>query len=311
MYFPYLRAKQYELYALNEAAIWLSRTKNITPILEPVTKDKKPLQATLKAYNSLGTRCIVIANPKVGNLVGESLFDLIRSTESPKNKTHLGFILSHNETLKDVKDFLKQAKTNSISFIHASEFKKREELIKLSKDSVRFNVFLDGMSGVAYQNSFANRVLIRDPFRKADRNSDYLDRQDEFFSDWHLQFERLGLVGYGDYSVIGKEYQEKGGVPYSVALHYVYSKAAENGNQLWVKHFVSEMMSDTPANVEGKFAEAVKKLVQAKKPVFKSNHCAGCKSYGAHYHSKEFHGLGGPKQFSISHHLNMMRVLLT
>lgn len=75
------------------------------------------------------------------------------------------------------------------------------------------------------QMSIKNRVLFEDRFRKRSRNADY--PKDEFFSRDHLDFSEIAFagsnfVGFGDYSIIGKEYNESGFAPYAVAIHIVY-----------------------------------------------------------------------------------------
>ncbi len=43
-------------------------------------------------------------------------------------------------------------------------------------------------------------------FNKLSRNVDYLDNDDEFYSDDHLYYKEDGYVAFSDYSVIGGEY---------------------------------------------------------------------------------------------------------
>ncbi|HEV7643778.1 MAG TPA: sce7725 family protein [Pyrinomonadaceae bacterium] len=311
MYFPYLRGKKHELQVLNTAAIWLAKQQKITPILEPVTKDPKPFQESLKCLNRLNVPCIIIVNPQVGELIEERVFDLISSSELADSPLHLAYILNYRTILKDVKDFLKQASPRKISIIHAAEFRKPLELNKLCSEyaSMGFQIFIDGESGHLYQQKFINRILIRDSFRKAEKNIDYAKRQDEYFSDWHLQYKKLGLAGFGDYSVIGKDFKS-GGPAYAVAIHCVYRRPAENGDHVWIRHFLSDSMPDSTANPGGKFAEALEKLIEMKNPAFNGNHCDGCIGYRSLHSKGAYKGLGLAKELSISHHLNLMKDLL-
>lgn len=51
-------------------------------------------------------------------------------------------------------------------------------------------------------------MLFEDKFAKCDRNSDYSKNSDEFFSEDHIFYNKEGFIGFGDYSVIGKDYLE-------------------------------------------------------------------------------------------------------
>lgn len=77
-----------------------------------------------------------------------------------------------------------------------------------------------------------------------------------FFSEDHIFYNKEGFIGFGDYSVIGKDYLESGFAPYAVAIHIVYF--AEDSS-LRVHHFVSDSNDDIQ-NPAKKFYEAVQKL---------------------------------------------------
>ena len=67
-----------------------------------------------------------------------------------------------------------------------------------------------------------SKVLFEDNFNKQSRNIDYIDNQDEFFSDSHLYYQNENYVGFADYSVVGEEFNESGFAPVAVAIHVVY-----------------------------------------------------------------------------------------
>ena len=79
-----------------------------------------------------------------------------------------------------------------------------------------------------------------DPFNKLSRNVDYLDNDDEFYSDDHLYYKKMDIA-FSDYSVIGGEYVDGGFSPLAIAIHIVYFDEA---NELRVKHFVSDSNND-------------------------------------------------------------------
>lgn len=67
-----------------------------------------------------------------------------------------------------------------------------------------------------------SKVLLEDCFNKKVRNVDYLDNEDEFFTDNNIYFEEDDLVGFSDYSVVGEEFNESGFAPVAVAIHIIY-----------------------------------------------------------------------------------------
>jgi hypothetical protein len=100
--------------------------------------------------------------------------------------------------------------------------------------------------------------MFEDKFKKQDRNADYLKQEDEFYSDDHLYFNKEGFIGFGDYSVIGNDYNESGFAPFAVAIHIIYFA---NDNTLRIRHFVSNSNADI-SDVASKFHEAIMKLMR-------------------------------------------------
>ena len=144
------------------------------------------------------------------------------------------------------------------------------------------------------------RILIDDKFNKLPRNSDYLDNQDEFFSDDHLYCYEDGYSGFSDYSIVGKEYSDSGFAPYAVAIHIVYFASDKT---LRIKHFVSDSNNDItdPAN---KFYEAVKKLVTWNEE--QKIDTLAMNAFRKMYDDESYPGLGVVKKLSIMHHMELV-----
>ncbi|WP_231757575.1 sce7725 family protein [Microbulbifer elongatus] len=71
MYFPLLRSKQFELFALRELlSSGVVSPENFCPVIEPVRKKLRPLISTIKSLNESGFVPLVIVNPTVGDVVG-------------------------------------------------------------------------------------------------------------------------------------------------------------------------------------------------------------------------------------------------
>lgn len=146
-----------------------------------------------------------------------------------------------------------------------------------------------------------NKVLFEDRFDKKDRNSDYQKNDDEFFTEDHLFCYEEGFKGFGDYSIIGKDYLEAGFAPYAVAIHVVYFAKDET---LRVHHFVSDSNDDIQ-NPAKKFYEAVSKLAKwvEENNVFIT---AGLSTFLEHYRNQTYPGLGSVKKLSLMHHLELV-----
>jgi len=310
MYFPYLRGKQYELLALREESIFLANKKNIIPIIEPVKDDKSPLIKAIKALNRALAPFILIVNPQDGELANQTIDVIDEADLAPNSNGYLGFIINYKTTLKSIENFLNKYRDYRICFIHFSDFRDLTELRKIfgRHPNIEFQIFIDGAFGKDYQDSFSdsNRALIKDSFRKAKKNSEYKGREDEFFSDAHLNYKKLGFQGFGDFTVIGSDYESSGGPAYSVAIHFTYLKISE----LRIRHFVSDRLPESILDRGGKFLEALGKMIKFIEDNPQFDICDSCNEFQSLYRSKEFPQLGHVKKLSIKHHLHTIKHLI-
>ena len=67
MYYPYLRAKQYELKALREFSVEHKEQNSIVPILEPVKQQPNALNLAIDEMLTNGLKFALILNPKDGD----------------------------------------------------------------------------------------------------------------------------------------------------------------------------------------------------------------------------------------------------
>lgn len=303
MYFPYLRGRQFELIALRELVDNNLIGKNIIPIIEPI-KLSSSLIKTIELYLGNNMSISTIHNPKVG-----SFYDDLEDDEKKDIKDkYIG-------TLK--KDILIKAHIlNKDSKLEIEELTDEDVdtqgLLVIGKERDDFNFYTTYIENKKPQftlmpNSRAlkesikgNRVVLNDGFKKRERNVDYADHDDEFFSDNHLIYKKEDYVGFSDYSVIGEDFSESGFAPRAVAIHIVYFD--ENKN-LRVKHFVSDSNDDTN-NPAKKLYEALAKLEEWQ------NHNK-IKTYGIEklmeiYNTKSYPGLGVIKKLAIMHHIELV-----
>ena len=63
MYYPFLRARQFELISLRELALENMIQGNITPVLEPVKEAFNNLNLAHKIFEEKGLQSFLIVNP--------------------------------------------------------------------------------------------------------------------------------------------------------------------------------------------------------------------------------------------------------
>lgn len=300
MYFPYLRGRQFELIALRELVEKGVLSSRITPIIEPV-KLSSTLIKTIEAYGENSRQLAIITNPKVGSFSSDA-----KEEKNQKLKESLSASLKENDIILYM--YLLRANSKPEKFIdrHTDNM----GTICADKDAIavyetyfsetdaKYNLIPDE-SGFR-RRIRKNRVLLADKFNKQDRNNDYIDIDDEPFSEDHLYYLEDGYVGFSDYSVVGEEYNETGFAPYAVAIHIVYFDTDES---LRVKHFVSDSNDDI-SDPAGKFQEALSKLVEWNEE--KQLDTVAMKEFEDLYRREAYPGLGTVKKLSIMHHLELI-----
>lgn len=303
MYMPYLRGKQYELIALRELAENQLIGVNILPIIEP-TKLSPTLTKTLEYYIESGRDIAVIRNPKVGNFINE--IEIVNHDENAdkyfsllRNQHVINCHITNNNSTYELRMMLEQGlRKEDIILIHDDRGFLEKYTDSFNDSYAKYNLMPDES---AFRRMIRhNRILFNDRFLKKDRNTDYLNYQDEFFSDDHLFYEEDGYKGFSDYSVIGSDYSESGFAPYAVVIHIVYF---DNKQNMKIRHFVSDSNSDfkDPA---GKFGEALEKLIEWNKNVGLDTF--GIRQFIQHHNYGTYPGLGTVKKLSIMHHIELM-----
>ncbi len=300
MYFPYMRGRQFELIALRELVEKGVLSSRITPIIEPV-KLSSTLIKTIEAYRENRKQLAIIANPKVGSFNSDA-----KEEKNQKLKESLSASLKENDNILYM--YLLKASSKPEKFIE--RYADNMGTICADKDAIPIYETYFSETDVKYnlipdESGFRrkvrkNRVLLADKFNKQDRNNDYIEIDDEPFSEDHLYYSEDGYVGFADYSVVGKEYNETGFAPYAVAIHIVYFDTDES---LRVKHFVSDSNDDI-SDPAGKLQEALSKLVEWNKE--KQLDTVAMKEFEDLYHREAYPGLGTVKKLSIMHHLELI-----
>lgn len=304
MYFPYLRGRTFELIALRELADKGLIGNNVCPIIEPAGFSTSLLK-TIEAYIKKNKNISVILNPQIGSFSKE---------------------IVRNSANKDVNDLIENLKSDYVIKSHLinlksetqfnywpPEFQQIENMMLINTDRDCLDIYANLVKNktpkyvlIPDETSFkrrvlSNKVLLDDKFNKQDRNADYQKKEDEIFSEDHIYYKEEGFIGFGDYSIIGSSYFEKGFAPYAIAIHIVY---LANDNILRIRHFVSDSNDDI-SNPAKKFYEAVSKLNSWLKET-KSQKTLGINQLLHHYENGTYPGLGSIKKYSIMNHIELM-----
>ncbi len=301
MYFPYFRGRQYELLALKELVQNNLISNHVIPIVEPV-KISPTLKNTIQVFENSNQKVAMVFNPAVG--------DLANSDISPLFEIDSDIIIPaviFNESAEDAISNMGKngiAKNEILAVLNKQDYvDDYKELY--SSDDPAYVLFPDERQ--MRRSVKKNKVLFEDKFNKQSKNSDYLKCDDEPFSEDHLFFIEEGYCGFGDYSIIGDNYEEGGFSPRAVAIHIVYFS---DDKRLRVRHFVSDSNYDIK-DVAGKFYEAVTKLSKWYNSGNQQQKTRALHTLLDYAEKGYYPGLPTIKKLSIMHHLELINNYLS
>lgn len=305
-FYPYLRAKTFDLIAVVHAAPKLVKNGKILPVLEPVRLKTQPLVSRAALFARAGLPVSLIMNPQVGQLYGTphvtvQLLADMRAT----NATVVPALIVHTQLqVSEIRQFQAHIQGGQSIYVHRDAVSGLV-LAALQSSPPTENVFVNGGTSAAYQSSFPTRALLRDGFRAQTKNANYPPLS--FFSDLHLTYLSNGYAGFGDFSITGDAYVATGGPAYAIAIHMTEDKETHG---IFCNHFLSTS-NLTTANPPGKFSQAVAALVSY------SNAHPGAIDFSnayaellQHHNAGTFPGLPDLKRLSIQHHLELMTTLV-
>jgi hypothetical protein len=301
MYYPFLRARQFELIALRELALESATQGVIIPILEPVKETHNNLNLAQKVFYENDQIAYIIVNPMFGELAGDSIFYL-EYLSSQENQVFLPSFHYRNNA-DYINECIVQFGLTQCMLICENDIEGNDTNFKSIAE-------LDAVSLITIKDPGRNRSLDRyirslqkgfirldDLFEKKDRNSDFLDIMEHRFSEEHIHFSSEGFSGFSDYTVLPSEYIEGGSTPRAVVIHLTYLNAQ---NEIWIRHFTSKT-NDSISNVQGKFAEAAAKAVNYCRENNLTN--SAISELQDYYDREHYPGLGTVKKLSIKNHL--------
>lgn len=310
MYYPYLRAKQYELKALKEFSEEYKTQNSITPILEPVKQLPNALNAAIDELLTNGLKFALILNPKDGDFKHSTVhFNAWREHNNLMTNKE-GWIPSFLYSKGNAEEILSMIDENKLEHVMII-FRTCIDMDDKSAWEIINNRSVDYVVN-AFGSSFLRRLgrrlggtgkkIIRldDCFKSKSRNADYALNIDELFSEEPFYYNENNLYGYSDYTTLPSEYTEGGMLPYALVIHLSYRK---NEDQLYVHHFVSDN-NETNSNIRGKFREAAQKIAPFYKDKDKTN--AVNELIEKAEESDGYPGLGYLKKLSIKNHLELI-----
>jgi hypothetical protein len=306
MYYPFLRARQFELITLRELAIEGVTQGCIIPILEPVKSTFNNLNLAYNVFVERNQNVYLIVNPSVGELRGDVNHYLDYLSELNNEIILPAFHYRNNyESNRDyITKSINTYGLNKCMLICKNDINENDEEFKTL-------VQLEQITVINIEDPSRNRGLHRfvqglgkiyirldDLFEKQARNSDFLSIEEHRFSEEHIYYTLENFAGFSDYTVLSSEYSDGGSTPRAVVIHLTY---LNQQNQIMIRHFTSEKNNDTIANIQGKFAEAAEKAVN----YCRLNHLtnSAIEELENYYDEQLYPGLGTVKKISIKNHL--------
>ena len=316
MYYPYLRAKQFELKALREFSEEHSGS-NIVPILEPVKKQSVALERAVGDMMENKMQFALVLNPTDGDFkhdtvsFGAWLEESKQLLNGSQGKDWVPAFICTRRLLDDIPSLIEKYQLNNVMLVFKSCMDMEDPKVSniVNDERVEFVVNAFGAVGSRRLNTILKRtgkkiIRLDDCFKTRTRNADYALEDDELFSEEPFYYMNDGYDGFSDYTTLPSDYVEGGMMPYAVAIHLSYKK---DDDRLNVHHFVSDS-NESNTNVRGKFHEAACKI----EPFFEGKEqTSSVKELISKAEDPDgYPGLGYLKKLSVKNHLELIASII-
>tara|TARA_R110000751_G_scaffold110711_3_gene208415 strand:+ start:3786 stop:4586 length:801 start_codon:yes stop_codon:yes gene_type:complete len=247
-------------------------------------------------------RFALILNPKVGEIksamdVYDELSDILTG-----NRIWIPALIVTND-YDELSEFIEELQFTNIMIICTDQTDTNDENFKqlISSAKVGSVVSEDNRSLKTFVRNLGKYIIrLDDKFKGVKRNSEYLDMDEEKFTEEHYYYSEDNYDGFSDYTPLVSEFVTGGSAPYAVAIHLTYPKTDE---EIWIRHFTSTSNTDR-ANIQGKFAQAASKAVGFLDEY--NIHTNASEELRNYYKEAKYPGLGTSKKISIKHHLEII-----
>lgn len=301
MYFPYLRARQFELISLREL-VNDDKLQNITPVLEPVKESFSNLNLANKVFQEKDFYAYLIVNPFKGEKAGDTDFFLNYLSELDNRNFLPAFHYSDNAHY--ITSNIEKYNLEECLLICLDNFSDEESLKTLcSNEKVSKIMLLEPHKYRSLDRTIKSLgkfyIRLDDVFEKQQKNADFLNIQAHKFTEEHLYYSQDGYQAFADYTALPSEFVDGGSTPRAVVIHLTYLNNALE-NQIWIRHFTS-IDVDSIANVQGKFAQAAQKAIEFCQNLPLTN--SATTELKTYLEEGRYPGLGTVKKISIKNHL--------
>ena len=309
MYFPYLRGKQFEAFAVRDSEKFLS-VGRIVPVFEPVSLTP----STERWFNQVADRNVkfaLIVNSAHGKGGSPPLQTDVETLLDDLESRAPGFALPALEirpdtTQQEISRFASQFASRQCVLVHSNHTHPAGVVwlaIKpLSQKPVQILREGGTPESVVRALPAAGVVLLRDGFKRCTPNASYPNKSN--FGDLLYQYGSLGFDGFADFSIVGDLFVENrgGAPPMHVALHLteLRRKSVETNHFVSARRLVGGTSPMKYLDALALLEKHVRKLVGAQ------SRTQGITEFLDSHTRRHYPGPGKPKQWSIMHHMEII-----
>lgn len=306
MYFPYLRARQFELITLRELVSEGVLQGKIVPVIEPIKESFSNLNLAHKIFLENNFNLYLIVNPFEGEAAGDGNYflDYISSFEDCKYLP----AFHYSDNSEYITNKIQEYNLKNCMIICLDNFSDEEGLNMLCQNPSISHIML--LEPHKYRSldrylKGLSKFYIRldNPFEKQQRNADFLNISAHKFTEEHLYYSQDKYNGFADFAVLPREFTDGGATPRAVVVHLTYVNNSKD-NQIWIRHFTSETGGDSITNVQGKFYEAAQKAIRFCNELPLDN--SAIMELRNYFDDHQYPGLGIVKKISIKNHLHIV-----
>jgi hypothetical protein len=308
MYYPYLRGRQNELIALRNFAENLKEESKVFPIIEPVRMNKSGLKRAAITMTEKGVKYAIILNPENGECAN-TIINFSNELDFPSLENWSPAFIVGKMSLYEIGTLIRDNGYKNVMLILPKGMPTDEDqLVELIKEEAVTKVVTDPTRRkiVRETKNFEKELIeLDDKFEAKKTNLDYVEIDEELFTEEFAYYLEDGFAGFSDYTVLPNDFREGGTLPKVVVIHLTYQKKKD---QIFVKHFCSDSNREDKSNIQGKFEEAAKKAIAFFDEIDYDS--ISIKNLRDNIEERRFPGLGVVKKISILHHIDLMQRIL-